>query len=282
MSPRDDVLITPLALRAELDSAAPPVLLDVRWDLGDPHGRAHYADAHLPGAVFVDLETELSAPPTRELGRHPLPAITDLQAAARGWGVCSGSSVVVYDNTSGRAAARAWWLLRWGGHPQVRVLDGGLGAWLAAGFPTESGPGQAPAAGDVVLRAGELPTLTADDAAEWATRGVLLDARPGERFRGEVEPLDSRPGHIPGARNATTADNLDDAGPFRSAAELTEHYRALGAQSTVAVAVYCGSGITAAHDVLALASIGIDAALYPGSWSAWSADPDRPAATGPA
>lgn len=282
---RAQVLVDARALAAELDSAAAPVLLDVRWELGDPAGRAHYESAHLPGAVFVDLDAELSGPPTREGGRHPLPRIEDLQAAARRWGLRNGSPVVAYDNTGGRAAARAWWLLRWAGHRDVRLLDGGLGAWLAAGLASEKGP-ITPNPGDVVLAdvglgAGAQPTVSADEAERWPASGVLLDARPAERYRGEVEPLDSRPGHIPGAVSAPTSGNLAPDGTFLGTAELAGYYRDLGVDPDTAVAVYCGSGVTAAHDVAALAAIGVDAALYPGSWSAWSADPDRRAATGP-
>ena len=209
---RAQVLVDARTLAAELDSAAAPVLLDVRWELGDPAGRAHYESAHLPGAVFVDLDAELSGPPTREGGRHPLPRIEDLQAAARRWGLRNGSPVVAYDNTGGRAAARAWWLLRWAGHRDVRLLDGGLGAWLAAGLASETGP-ITPNPGDVVLAdvglgAGAQPTVDADEAERWPASGVLLDARPAERYRGEVEPLDSRPGHIPGAVSAPTSGNL--------------------------------------------------------------------------
>jgi thiosulfate/3-mercaptopyruvate sulfurtransferase len=274
------VLVDAHTLGGELASGAAPVLLDVRWELGDPAGREHYESAHLPGAVFVDLDAELSGPPTPGQGRHPLPRIEDLQSAARRWGLRGDSPVVVYDNTGGRAAARAWWLLRWAGHRDVRLLDGGLGAWLAAGLATEAGP-ITPAPGDVVLRAGAQPTVTADDAGRWPSDGVLLDARPAPRYRGEVEPLDSRPGHIPGAVSAPTDGNLSPDGTFLADADLAAYYRGLGVGPDTAVAVYCGSGVTAAHDIAALASIGIDAALYPGSWSAWSADPDRRAATGP-
>lgn len=280
MTDREKVLVDATALRRELDAGTGPALLDVRWELGDPHGYEHYLAAHLPGAVFVDLDTELSGPPTPAEGRHPLPGLADLQAAARRWGLTTGRPVVVYDNTGGRAAARAWWLLRWAGHPAVRLLDGGLAAWQAAGYATESGP-VVVAAGDIVLRDGQLPTITADEAAGWPSQGVLLDARAGERYRGEHEPVDPRAGHIPGAVNAPTSDNLDEAGAFRPAAELLAHYARLGVQPGRTVAAYCGSGVTAAHDVAALAVIGIDAALYPGSWSAWSADPARAAALGP-
>jgi thiosulfate/3-mercaptopyruvate sulfurtransferase len=277
--PELDVLVDADALAAELAGSHPPVLLDVRWALGDPHGRDHHREAHLPRAVYVDLDTELAAAPGGPAGRHPLPSVTDLQAAARRWGVSADRPVVVHDAAGGLAAARAWWLLRWGGHRDVRLLDGGLAAWTAAGYGTLSGEVPAPAPGDVVLDGGHLPVLDADEAAALARTGRLLDARAGERYRGEVEPIDPRAGHIPGAVSAPTSDNVDAEGRFRSPAALRDRFAALGAQGTVGV--YCGSGVTAAHEIAALAVAGIPATLYPGSWSAWSNDPARPVATGP-
>ena len=273
-----DVLVDADALAAELTGPTPPVLLDVRWALGDPHGRDHHRAAHLPGAVYVDLDTELAAPGGGTAGRHPLPDVADLQAAARRWGVSADRPVVAYDATGGLAAARAWWLLRWGGHRDVRLLDGGLAAWTAAGYETPSGE-VAALPGDVVLDGGHLPVLDAGEAAALARTGRLLDARAGERYRGEVEPVDPRAGHVPGAVSAPTAENLAPDGRFRPAAELRERFAALGAHGPVGV--YCGSGVTAAHEVAALAVAGVPAALYAGSWSAWSNDPDRPVATGP-
>lgn len=257
-----------------------PLVLDVRWQLGDPHGREHYLKEHIPGAVYVDLDTELAAPPTPEDGRHPLPDPAELQAAARRWGVTAGRPVVVYDDNGNTAAARAWWLLRWAGVERVTLLDGALGAWRAARLPTETGEPDTPAPGDIVLSPGRLPVLDADAAAEVARDGVLLDARAAERYRGESEPVDPRAGHIPGALSAPTGDNLTPDGTFRDAEELAVRFTALGADDAIEVGVYCGSGVTAAHQIAALAHAGIPAALYPGSWSAWSADPDRPAVLG--
>ncbi|MFC7754170.1 sulfurtransferase [Tsukamurella soli] len=272
MSP-DDVL----ASVDDLDSLTAPVVLDVRWQLGRDDGHELYRAGHVPGAVYVDLETELAAPASPDAGRHPLPLIADLQAAARRWGIEDGGTVVVYDDNGGQAAARAWWLLRWGGLDDVRILDGGLAAWRAAGLPLAEGDESADRPGTVVLTPGGLPTVTIDNVA---ATPVLLDARASERYRGEVEPMDPRAGHIPGARSAPTTGNLDDAGRFLPADELRRRYADLGAVPGVDVAVYCGSGVTAAHDIAALAIAGVDAALYPGSWSQWSADPARPAATG--
>ncbi len=257
-----------------------PVLLDVRWALGDDRGREKYLAGHLPGAVYVDLETELADPPDPSLGRHPMPSLQRLQAAARRWGIGSGRPVVAYDDAGGLAAARAWWLLRWGGLTDVRLLDGGLAAWLRAGGALEAGE-VVPPAGDVVLTAGGLPVVEADDAAALPGRGgVLLDARAAERYRGEVEPVDPRAGHVPGATSAPTTANLAGDGTFLPAEDLAARFAALGVRPDTDVGVYCGSGVTAAHEVAALAVAGIEAALWPGSWSQWSADPDRPVATG--
>jgi thiosulfate/3-mercaptopyruvate sulfurtransferase len=266
----------------ELRAADPrPVLLDVRWALGDPGGRGRYLDAHLPGAVFVDLDTELADPPSPRAGRHPLPSVQRLQRAARRWGLSRGDAVVAYDDGPGTAAARAWWLLRWAGVADVRILDGGIAAWRRAGGPVESGD-VVPGPGDVVLTAGGLPVLDADAAAALPREGgVLLDARAVERYRGATEPVDPRAGHIPGAVSAPTTGNLGPDGTLLPVAALSARFAALGVRPGTAVGVYCGSGVTAAHEVAALAAAGIDAALYPGSWSQWSADPARPAATGP-
>nr|WP_239144008.1 sulfurtransferase [Actinoplanes philippinensis] len=255
----------------------PPVLLDVRWALGDPNGAEHYRAGHLPGAVYVDLDTELAGPHQPGAGRHPLPSIAALQSAARRWGINADSRVVVYDNSGGLAAARAWWLLRWAGVTGVRILDGGLAAWRASGYAEATGSATPRRPGDVVLTAGHLPTLTADEAAALPGAGTLLDARAGERYRGEIEPIDPRAGHIPGAISRPTGGNLQDGVPcFKTADQLRERFAGV----TGPVGVYCGSGVTAAHQIAALATLGVDAALYPGSWSAWSSDPDRPVATG--
>jgi thiosulfate/3-mercaptopyruvate sulfurtransferase len=277
---RARVLVDAATLRDQLAARDPVVLLDVRWALGRTDGREQHALGHVPGAVYVDLDTELAGPPSARAGRHPVPDVAELQRAARRWGVRSGVPVVAYDAVGGMSAARAWWLLRWAGVPDVRLLDGGLGAWVAAGGRLETGP-VTPQPGDVVLRPGALPTLDADGAAVLARTGVLLDARAGERYRGETEPVDPRAGHIPGARSAPTAASLSADGTFLPAEVLRARFSALGAAGDAPVGVYCGSGVTAAHEVAALALVGVDAALYPGSWSQWSSDPARPAAVGP-
>ncbi|HEV2634989.1 MAG TPA: sulfurtransferase [Actinocrinis sp.] len=276
-------LISADELWQSLNDTGRPVVLDVRWALGDPHGRKHFAARRIPDSVYVDLDTELAAEPSSAVGRHPLPDIDDLQASARRWGVRRDGDVVVLDDNGGLSAARAWWLLRWAGLRDVRVLDGGLRAWEIAGYDVEdeSTPLYQPAPGNVVLTAGHLPTLGPDSAAQIARSGILLDARAGERYRGEVEPIDPRAGHIPGAVSAPTSENLSAAGVFQSPAELRARFARLGAGDADDVGVYCGSGVTAAHQVLALAIAGIDASLYPGSWSQWSSDAGRPVAVGP-
>jgi thiosulfate/3-mercaptopyruvate sulfurtransferase len=275
-----DILITAAELSQALGSANPPVLLDVRWALGDPHGHEHYLEAHIPGAVFVDLATELAGRGAPTDGRHPLPEIGDLQDSARRWGIDDGSAVVVYDATGSMAAARAWWLLRWAGLADVRLLDGGFPAWQRSGLPAASGDEAAARQGTVTLTEGHLPSLTADDAEALPGTGILLDARAGERYRGEVEPIDPSAGHVPGAVSAPTSENLTDDGHFASADALRKRFATLGIGSGDTVGVYCGSGVTAAHEIAALAIAGVDAALFPGSWSAWSSDPARPVATG--
>lgn len=274
------VTTTVTELKGLLDSEHPPVVLDVRWALGDPHGRDHYAEGHIPGAVYVDLDRELAAPPSAEGGRHPLPPFADLRAAARRWGAREGQPVVVYDDLGNTAAARAWWLLRYAGVSRVTLLDGALGAWRAAGLPLESGIPAEPEPGDVLLESGGLPLTDADGAAELASSGLLLDARAAERYRGEVEPVDPRAGHIPGAVSAPTGENLAADGTFLSADVLRKRFEEQGAGAATRIGVYCGSGVTAAHQIAALEIAGFEAVLFPGSWSAWSADPSRPASKG--
>lgn len=258
-----------------------PTVLDVRWRLGGPPGRDDYDRGHLPGAVFLDLDTDLAAPPGPG-GRHPLPAPGDLQRVLRAAGVRSGHPVVVYDADNGSIAARLWWLLRWAGHDRVRVLDGGFAAWQAEGRPVTTEVPE-PGPGDVVVRPGHLPVVDADGAAELARTGLLLDARAPERYRGDVEPIDSKAGHVPGAVNAPFSAHTGEDGRWRTPGELAAHFAELGVGGR-AVGAYCGSGVTATSVVLALAVAGVrdEAALYAGSWSSWSTDPDRPVATGDA
>ncbi len=291
---RDGLLISAPALAAELAGEPAPVLLDVRWRLAGPPGIDSYREGHLPDAVFTDLDRDLAGPPGPG-GRHPLPDPAAFQGAMRAAGVSPGRPVVVYDDGDAMAAARAWWTLRYFGHRDVRVLDGGYRAWAAAGLPV-TGARPAPAPGDFTADPGHLPVLDAAGAQATARAGLLLDARAGERYRGETEPVDPVAGHIPGAVSAPTAANANPDGTFRDPAELAARFAALAAGtpsgtpgagpppgalgSDIPVGAYCGSGVTAAHEVLALALAGIPAALYVGSWSDWITDSARPVATG--
>lgn len=275
------VIITAAELARDLAGPTPPTLLDVRWQLSAPDApafdaRAAYEAGHLPGAVFVDLDEELASPPGPR-GRHPLPDIEEFGAVMRRAGVSAGTPVVVYDGGQGWAAARAWWLLQATGHPNVRVLDGGLTAWEGP----QSTEVPTPAQGDFAPLPEATGVLDADGAAQLAGSGVLLDARAGERYRGEVEPVDRVGGHIPGALSAPTMENVGPDGRFLPAADLRDRFKALGVSGDAPVGVYCGSGVSAAHEALALAIAGIPAALYVGSWSEWSNDPSRPVAVGP-
>jgi len=271
-------LVDAEGLAAELDGRHPPLLLDVRWRLGAGSLRDDYLAGHLPGAVWVDLDADLAGPPGAG-GRHPLPAPRSAQDTLRRLGVSGSRGVVVYDDTDGSVAARAWWLLRWLGHTDVRQLDGGLGCWTAAGLPVQTGE-VPPTAGDFTVRPGGMPVLDADAAGRLARDGVLLDVRAAERYRGEVEPVDPVAGHVPGACSAPTTANVRADGRFLDPAGLRDRFAGLGVTGAEPVGAYCGSGVAAAHTVLALAVAGIDAALYAVSWSDWVTDPSRPVATG--
>lgn len=294
-------LITVEELRA-LDPA--PVLADVTWNLAGPPGRDAYDAGHLPGAYFVDLDTELAGPPGP--GRHPLPDATTVTATFARLGITAADTpVVVYDAGNSMSAARAWWTFRYFGLTNVRVLDGGLAAWHSAGQNLTTNLPPAPstdpalaratglntnsagadastaeAVGGLIATPGHLPVLDADGAAATATKGILLDARAPERFAGEVEPMDPVAGHIPGAVNAPTTANIDDTGRFLPPAELHARFSGLGVTPDAEVGVYCGSGVTAAHEALALESAGLPVTVYIGSWSEWITDPTRPVATG--
>jgi thiosulfate/3-mercaptopyruvate sulfurtransferase len=283
-----DPLLAPSRLAellADPDPARRPVVLDVRWRLGGPSARPDHDAAHLPGAVFLDMDTDLADPPG-PAGRHPLPSAERLQAALRRAGVRDASLVVAHDDAQGVQAARTWWLLRWAGFPagRVAVLDGGFRGWVEAGLPTTAEPSR-PVQGDVTVRPGGMPVLDADEAAALARTGVLLDARAPERYRGEHEPVDPKAGHIPGARNLPATDVLGPDGRWLPPAPLAERFADLVGDREVGA--YCGSGATAAALVLAAERAGLrpperPIGLYVGSWSNWSADPQRPVATGAA
>ncbi|MFA1543977.1 sulfurtransferase [Actinomadura monticuli] len=271
-------LIEVPALDRLLRRQTPVVLLDVRWHLAGPPGIESYRRGHLPGAVFVDLDRDVAGPPGPG-GRHPLPDPVVFESAMRRAGVSRDGLVVAYDDADSMSAARVWWSLRYFGHERVRVLDGGYRAWVEAGHRvSDAEPEVKP--GDFIANPGRLPVLDAEGAAELATAGVLLDARAAERYRGEQEPVDPVAGHIPGARNAPTSGNVGVDGRFLPPELLRERFAKLGATDALDVGAYCGSGVTAAHEILALNLAGIPAALYVGSWSNWVTDPSNPVATG--
>jgi thiosulfate/3-mercaptopyruvate sulfurtransferase len=288
-------VVSPLVSTDELSrllkSDDPPAVLDVRWRLGGPPGINSYLDGHLPTAMFIDLDTELSGPAGTG-GRHPLPDPATFASAMRTAGLHAGQLAVAYDDGDSTIAARLWWMLRYHGHQHVAVLDGGYKAWVVAGKPT-SKVIRRPEPGDfTVTRTGGMPVLDTAGAAALARAGYLLDSRPGERYRGEIEPVDRVGGHIPGAISAPTRENVGPDGRLLDAEALARRFASLGLptgsparpadpQGEPVIGAYCGSGVTAAHQVLALQLAGLPAALYVGSWSGWSADPSRPVATGP-
>ena len=275
-------LVDAATLIAQLDSPHPPVLLDCSFELSDPDaGQRAWQQAHLPGAHYLHLDRDLSGPREdaqgRFRGRHPLPDRGTLAARLGRCGIGPASPVVCYDAQGGPYAARAWWLLGWLGHEDVAVLDGGMAAWIAAGGTLDAAPPRAADAGPYPLHAPALATVEADAVGAGLGRLNLVDARAGERFRGEVEPLDRAPGHIPGARNRFFKDNLAGDGRFKDAATLAGGWRPLTARGEVVH--YCGSGVTACHNLLAAAHAGFGlGTLYAGSWSEWSSDPARPQA----
>ncbi|ART70156.1 sulfurtransferase [Mycobacterium dioxanotrophicus] len=280
---RADVFVTAAELRQLIETGDPVTVLDVRWTLAEPDGTEAYLAGHVPGAVYVSLDDELSDHGVAGRGRHPLPSGRSLEASARRWGLRSGVPVVVYDDWNRAGSGRAWWVLTAAGIPDVRILDGGLAAWTAAGGALQSGPVQ-PEPGDVIVAHDDLyhgarRTITAEEAG--AHRGVLLDARAPERFRGDVEPMDPAAGHIPGAVNLPSTRVLAANGTLLPDADLRGLLAERGLTEGTEAGAYCGSGVTAAVAVAALAAAGVDAALFPGSWSEWAADPTRPVAVGP-
>jgi len=274
-------LVTADDLDRLLRSDRPPVVLDVRWRLDAPDGREAFAAGHIPTAQYVSLDDDLAAHGAPTDGRHPLPNPADFTETVRRWGVDEGDTVVVYDDWLSYGAARAWWMLTDAG-VSVRLLDGGLTAWRRAGLELESGHAVAvgSAVGSAAVGSGRLAQLDIDAAAELARTGILLDVRAPERYRGDTEPLDPQAGHIPGARNAPTVDSNDADGRFLPADELRARFLAVGARPDQPVGVYCGSGVSASHAALALTLAGFEPALYAGSWSQWSNQPDRPVAVG--
>lgn len=272
-------MITPAELAGLIDADEPVMILDVRWRLDEPDGHATYLQGHLPTAVYVSLEDELSDHSVTGRGRHPLPRGRDVEVAARRWGIRDGVPTVVYDDWGRAGSARAWWVLTAAGIADVRILDGGLAAWRSNGGALSTGQVE-PSPGNATvthhdLYNGALPTLTARQVHDVD----LLDARAPERFRGELEPIDPVAGHIPGAKNLPSGSVLNADGTFLTREGIAELLAELGVDD-VGIGAYCGSGVTAAVTVAALAVSGYRAALFPGSWSQWVSDPDNPVARG--
>jgi len=274
---RARILINAAALTNLIRADRPVTILDVRWRLDQPDGRAAYLQGHIPGAVYVSLEDELSDHYVAGRGRHPLPSGRSIEASARRWGMRAGIPTVVYDDWNRAGSARAWWVLTAAGLTDVRILDGGLSAWRSNGGSVATGPVTPPPGNATVLHddlyAGALPTVTAQQAL--AADLTLLDARAPERFRGDVEPLDAVAGHIPGAKNLPSGKVLADDGTFLAEHALSQLLSDDGIERERQLGAYCGSGITAAITVAALAAMGYPAALFPGSWSEWISDPSR-------
>lgn len=267
-----------------------PVVLDVRYRMSGPTGSQEFERGHVPGASYVDLDTELATiRPDGVGGRHPMPSVETFTVAMRSAGVTMSRQVVAYDDWDSVPASRVWWMLRHFGFLDVRVLDGGIAAWSAAGHPTESGPGSAVLGDFTASATGVGHLMDANDAMTYAVRNLLLDARPADRFRGQNETVDPVPGHIPGAVSAPALDNVDPNGRFLPADVLAARFRQLGAAIATTgtpeartVGTYCGSGVQATHLALALSIAGVTdtADVYIGSWSDWITDPDRPIALG--
>lgn len=276
---RERVLLTPHQLQAMRLEGKDVTVLAVH-SINPYTGQNYFTGQRIEGAIDTQAYTDFQSPASPSAGQRPLPSIADLQAKARSWGLRHESTVVIYDADRSMTAARAWWVLRWAGLADVRVLDGGFPAWIAAGLPTTDIKNQ-PAPSNISLTGGNMPEFGPDEALQIARNGVLLDARIRPNYiGGRVAEGQPARGHIPGALSAPAPDNVTDYGNFTDSETLRELYGALGVDGEKAVGVYCGAGMSAAHSVLALAAIGVDAAMYPGSWSHWITDKSRPVTTG--
>ena len=261
------------------------IVVDCRFDLTDEQwGRKQYEQAHVPGAVYASLNGDLAGPRTGTNGRHPLPSVDALAATFSRLGIANGAQVVVYDQDAGLHASRLWWSLKYLGHPEVALLDGGWAKWIAEARPTAAGRESRPPTTFAPAVRPEM-RVNIEDVERRMTdpRTLLVDARGPERFEGRSETIDKVAGHIPGAQNHFYKWNLDEHGTMRSADELRARYTALlDGRSPSDAVMYCGSGVSACHNLLAMEHAGLTGtALYPGSWSEWSADPSRPMEVGP-
>lgn len=278
---RSAVFITAAELHERMAHEPKPVLLDIRFRHGQHDRRFAYLEGHIPGAIYVDLQHDLAGEPGGTRGNRPMPSLEQIQAKAQDWGIHPDSQVVVYDDDHLLQAGRGWWILRWAGVRSVRLLDGGLDAWTAAGFPVDASV-PTPERGTIRLTGNGMPQMDADEAARMAHDAILLDSRGSVNYRGgPAEPGEPAHGHIPGAINLPTPENLDKSGMTLPPEALRQRFLAAGVDGSTPVGVYCGGGVSAAHQTAVLASIGIPATLYVGSWSAWSGDPARPVARGP-
>ena len=276
---RSRVLVTPHQLYERHRRGEEVTVLAVQ-SINPYTGRPSFTGQRIAGAIDTEAYEDFQSPASAQEGQRPLPKIAALQARARAWGLLAERPVVIYDADRSMTAARAWWVLKWAGRPDVRVLDGGFPAWISAGLPTTAEAVE-PVPSAIVLSAGHMPQFGPDDAVKLAREGVLLDARIRPNYIGGPVAEGQPPrGHIPGAISAPAPDNVTDYGNFTDAATLVQMFAALGVDGQRPVGVYCGAGMSAAHTVLALASIGISAAMYPGSWSAWVSDPTRPVVVG--
>ncbi|MEO8523537.1 MAG: sulfurtransferase [Caldimonas sp.] len=278
-----DPLVAAEELRRLLSSEAKPLVLDAGFDLADTaSGERNYAAGHVPGSLYVHLDRDLSAAKTGTNGRHPLPERAAFAQTLGRLGITPATHVVALDRQGGAYAARLWWMLKWLGHGQVAVLDGGFAAWVAAGGEVSTAPVVATPAQPYPDRSPLVASVDAVELARRIGRSMVLDARSGERFRGEKEPIDPIAGRIPGALNRFHGANLAPSGRFKPAEELRREFEsALGGRATAEVVHSCGSGVTACHNLLAMEHAGlVGSVLYPGSWSEWSSDPGRPIARG--
>ena len=283
MSTAFTTLISADQLRALLGARAAPVIVDCSFDLADVQaGECSWRDGHLPGAHYLHLDTQLSGAKTGRNGRHPLPARADFAHILGRLGITPQTQVVALDRQGGVYAARLWWMLRWMGHSAVAVLDGGVAAWTQARGTLDTATPAPHEAPPYPERPSLAPAVDGEALAPRLGAVRLLDARAAERFRGEVEPLDAAAGHIPGALNRFFKFNLDAEGRFKPTAQLRDEFAALlSGQPASQVVHQCGSGVTACHNLLAMEHAGlVGSALYPGSWSEWSCNPDRPLAKG--